>query len=351
LISAAVLPAVSSIDDENVQNDEPIETYKPLILPFFLSLFNGDWDYWTGSPNLFAIPEGNVGIGTDHPGEKLDVMGTVQMTGFKMPNGANSGYVLTVDSSGVGTWQMSTVGPQGPPGPQGLQGETGPEGPRGSKGNTGATGPQGDQGPQGDTGPQGEPGLPGDSHWSLNGVDTYYNDGNVGIGTSSPSEKLEVDGNAHIEGELTWTSKTSYVSVSPAAFNPITSNMEWSNYFGHSISYEPYFYGGMEAPVQLPHGAVITEMTFYWMDNDTTYDSGLTLYRSTMGFSHDKIASASSGYNSVFPFTGSSTDSSPSNAVVDNSQYSYFLSYTQSYFSTQLWCSGATIKYTITEPY
>jgi len=102
LIATAIFPAISSINNEDVQNDKPIETYKPVILPFFLSLFNGDWDYWTGSPNLFAIPEGNVGIGTDHPGEKLDVMGTVQMTGFKMPNGANSGYVLTVDSSGVG---------------------------------------------------------------------------------------------------------------------------------------------------------------------------------------------------------------------------------------------------------
>ena len=108
LISAAVLPAVSSIDNDNV---EPSKTYKPVILPFFKSLFNGDWDYWTGPPNMFAIPEGNVGIGTDHPGEKLDVIGTVQMTGFKMPNGANSGYVLTVDSSGVGTWQVSNVGP------------------------------------------------------------------------------------------------------------------------------------------------------------------------------------------------------------------------------------------------
>lgn len=111
LIATALFPAISSINNEDIQNDEtssgfdrPSKTYKPLILPFFKSLFNGDWDYWTGSPNMFAIPEGNVGIGTDHPGEKLDVIGTVQMTGFKMPNGANSGYVLTADA--VLAWEL-----------------------------------------------------------------------------------------------------------------------------------------------------------------------------------------------------------------------------------------------------
>jgi len=54
LISAAVLPAVSSIDNENNDNIEPSKTPKPLILPFLLSLFNGDWDYWTDAPNMFG---------------------------------------------------------------------------------------------------------------------------------------------------------------------------------------------------------------------------------------------------------------------------------------------------------
>jgi len=172
LIAAAIFPAVSPINNENVQNDEttsgfdrPSKTYNPLILPFFLSFFNGDWDYWTGSPNMFAIPEGNVGIGTDNPETKLDVVGTIQMTGFKMANGANIGYVLTVDSSGVGTWQESTVGPQGPPGAQGPPGEPGPEGERGPQGGRGAPGEQGlqgEQGPQGDKGDTGDKGDQGD---------------------------------------------------------------------------------------------------------------------------------------------------------------------------------------------
>jgi len=51
-----------------------------------------------------------VGIGTTSPTERLDVAGTAQMTGFKMPTGASNGYVLTSDASGVGTWQSAVGG-------------------------------------------------------------------------------------------------------------------------------------------------------------------------------------------------------------------------------------------------
>jgi hypothetical protein len=58
-----------------------------------------------GCDLILDFPCGNVGIGTPTPTEKLDVTGTVQMTGFNMPTGAADGYVLTSDSAGVGTWQ------------------------------------------------------------------------------------------------------------------------------------------------------------------------------------------------------------------------------------------------------
>ena len=47
-------------------------------------------------------------------------------------------------------------------------------------------------GNEGPPGPQGPSGPPGDSHWQLNGSATYYNNGNVGIGTDSPSHRLTV---------------------------------------------------------------------------------------------------------------------------------------------------------------
>ncbi len=53
---------------------------------------------------------GNVGIGSASPAQKLDVDGTVQMTGFKLPTGALLNYILTSDAAGVGTWQKRPIG-------------------------------------------------------------------------------------------------------------------------------------------------------------------------------------------------------------------------------------------------
>ena len=85
---------------------------------------------------------GNVGIGVPNPTTALDVAGTVNMQGFRLGASPGSGWVLTSDASGIGTWQ---------------------------------------------------PAAGGGGYWSggTGGI-IYYNDGYVGIGTSNPSTPLYV---------------------------------------------------------------------------------------------------------------------------------------------------------------
>jgi hypothetical protein len=103
---------------------------------------------------------------------------------------------------------QGTFGPPGPQGPIGPIGNTGPQGPQGTSGPTGAIGAQGPQGP---VGPQGAPGPDYGTgtpnyltYWSgthaLGNSLVYEARGNVGIGTTTPEQKLDVVGNINASG-------------------------------------------------------------------------------------------------------------------------------------------------------
>jgi hypothetical protein len=128
------------------------------------------------------------------------------------PRTVTIGTRQVIDSTGK--WVGDPTGLIGPPGPAGPQGPTGPIGPQGLQGPMGATGPTGPQGPagpigpqgpQGNTGPQGPLGPTGPvgptgpigpagaSPFTLNGQNAVYTQGNVGVGTITPTAKLEVE--------------------------------------------------------------------------------------------------------------------------------------------------------------
>jgi len=98
---------------------------------------------------------------------------------------------------------QGSQGPQGEEGPQGPIGPTGPTGPQDMFGLTGATGPTGTTGPTGPTGHTGPTGASGISYWSVSGTTgIYYNNGNVGINTTTPQYSLDISGNMNIVRQL-----------------------------------------------------------------------------------------------------------------------------------------------------
>ena len=150
--------------------------------------------------------------------------GTVGDTGITGVTGP-IGYGITGPRGVQGP--QGAQGPQGPQGSQGAQGPQGPTGPTGITGSTGSIGPQGPIGPTGPTGPQdmfgltgatgptgttgptgptghtGPTGASGISYWSVSGTTgIYYNNGNVGINTTTPQNSLDISGNVNITTPL-----------------------------------------------------------------------------------------------------------------------------------------------------
>ncbi len=110
----------------------------------------------------------------------------------------------------------------GPTGPQGLQGPIGPQGPIGLTGATGSTGPIGL------TGPAGSVNINGNSNYlikfnsSTSGENSqfYQNGSYMGLGMTSPSEKLQISGNTKISDGSVWTSaaNNSYLKFGDASY-------------------------------------------------------------------------------------------------------------------------------------
>ena len=208
--------------------------------------------------------------------------------------------IATALSTVIATqWAVGPQGPAGPQGPkgdqgdtgpqgiQGPQGETGPQGLQGIQGSTGATGPQGEQGPagiQGEQGPEGPIGPQGPQ-------------GEQGIG-------FEPKGN---------------ISILATAFICLDMQYEYNPFVLRNDQSIPL---NFVAPLQLPHGTTITNVTFYWYDNGTdVIDFSLVRYKRAQAYTMGSCSSPSTE-----PLgDGFSSPLAISFATVDNSQYVYYL--------------------------
>ena len=171
------------------------------------------------------------------------------------------------------------------------------------------------------------------------------NDGDVGIGTTSPSEKLDVSGNVYVGGDISWETRTGYISISAGDFEPRYSSYDYLN-TGLSLHNNDNNSDFYYTSPQLPHGATITNVTFYWNDTSSIRGGRCALTRHDFNWNQDSMVNIWSDGDSG---AGSTYDNSISYATIDNSQYGYFLLWVLQ--DIDVIGHGVVIEYTYTEPY
>jgi hypothetical protein len=157
--------------------------------------------------------------------------------------------------------------------------------------------------------------------------------------------RFHVQGDAHVEGALTWATQTGHISIPAAAFEAGSDLFTYYNDGGNLYStYGTNFF----APVQLPDGSTVTKVTFYFYDDTAAGNVTATLYRLDLGFgvvySMASVTSSDGGY-------GSDYDDSISYAQVDNESNAYYLYAAFGAYDADLQVRAVVIEYEFTRPY
>ncbi|PCI94372.1 MAG: hypothetical protein COB15_14355 [Flavobacteriales bacterium] len=177
-------------------------------------------------------------------------------------------------------------------------------------------------------------------------------DGKVGVGTSSPSQELHVVGNTTSDDYLYNTPKVHYLNVSNKAFNLAQRNSglhmsELGNYYRYIQNGTVGTQGYMYAPVNLPDGATITNVEANIYDTDAPYDATIRLiYFNPSGPSASVVtggsltSSGSSGYQTL---------TSVALHTVNNSTYAYHIEFLTRQAAGTLGVVNFKITYTVTK--
>ncbi|MHC5110484.1 MAG: hypothetical protein ACYTHJ_11475 [Planctomycetota bacterium] len=153
---------------------------------------------------------------------------------------------------------------------------------------------------------------------------TILPDGRVGIGTTSPTAMLEVNGSLKVNGDVTVPPTTRYLMISAIDMVPEAPGMIVHRSFTEINS--SLFPAGqltfLFAPVHLPQGATVTEISAPLFDDASNQSIQITLQG--RDWNNNTIFMANISTEGT-PGQVQATATSISHAVIDNETYAYYL--------------------------
>jgi hypothetical protein len=155
--------------------------------------------------------------------------------------------------------------------------------------------------------------------------------GSVGIQNQNPAEELDVNGDVQASGDFHYASaRTYYLNMPAAAFRKNEYHTTiWANpgTYAYILGTVDNIY--VHSPVYLPQGARVTEVRFYYYDNDYSGNVSFTGYLVRRGNTQEApltmaaVSTSSSGYSTAIL---SEADTTISSATIDNANYVYWVS-------------------------
>jgi hypothetical protein len=198
------------------------------------------------------------------------------------------------------------------------------------------------------------------SPYSINTRGVFVDElGDVGLGTSAPGARLDVDGDVPASGDFRYSTSREYVKHVPvAAFNENGNDdlhPSWNRVQDYiSLYVTPSSLSlGFSAPIDLPDGATVIETILYGYDDDPTYDMTLTLAYFRRDLTSTTISQVGSAYQLTTSGASTAIQSESrtpiANPVIDNQNYSYYLNVGMQvgHVTNDLRFYGVRIRYTI----
>ena len=184
--------------------------------------------------------------------------------------------------------------------------------------------------------------------------------GNVGIGTNNPAQKLDVNGTTR-SSDFTFTAPvTKFASLSSYVFKQMQSQTSASR-FATPNAVTPYHYfngtnnvfGYADAALNLPDGAIITELRAWLWDNDNTAPVRVNILRVENGiWSTQSVAEVESLAATALASVQELFTTTIFSGTIDNSSNAYFVRFTGFEDNTQnTRLYQVRVAYTMSKPY
>jgi hypothetical protein len=153
---------------------------------------------------------------------------------------------------------------------------------------------------------------------------TIRANGRIGIGTTNPSQRLEVNGNIKLSGDVMIPPTTRYLMISSADMIPRESGMSVYRSFGDVVSFftPPGQDTTLYAPVHLPDGAEVTEIRAFLSDNASDQDVFVWLEKYSRS---GGVLTLGIIYTEGTPSQVEAVDDTIESPVIDNSAFAYYL--------------------------